>query len=548
MKYGLLLAILSCSLLTFFGPSQQKKVNPAGDQVIYTWKSKSIGYSDLQHLYQSDSNASKTSFFNRKSLQSLHIDIDCRIKKTVLSRDNKGELACFQITGPSVKMEQQGQIVNLDLIEKELTHPILVEISREGSIKMTRVDTAISNLSDNILKGILSRLQFVRPAGNKNDWQVAEENSSGVYLAKYRQIKNGKNGLEFEKKNGGYTRLKYSGQNQRILDNGKTTISIDTTGAILGIRATDAQVVLFNTDTVTLSTNVVSINLESARKASGEELAPLLGLTHSANYNYRSALSAPLPEDKINRMAYSKTLGNDNLASLMTVIGLGDEKEEENLIMKFRALVYLFPASCEQLKEVLKKEPVGSYTFRVLKSALANAETETALNAIADIIDIRSHEEETVIELLPVLATCKAPTEKAVRIAKELAFSSGSTPDIASTAQLALGGLAYHFRKSNEKKSVEITAFLLEKMRAEKDTLQKIMVLANTGSATVLPVLKTYLEQPGISEEVKATAVSGFRLMEDSLSVNYLAKMVNSNDTVVVKKAKEVIAFQKEQL
>ena len=36
--------------------------------------------------------------------------------------------------------------------------------------------------------------------------------------------------------------------------------------------------------------------------------------------------------------------------------------------------------------------------------------------------------------------------------------------------------------------------------------------------------------------------------MNDNSSLNYLNRLVNNKDTVIVKKAKEVIAFQKQQL
>ena len=74
------------------------------------------------------------------------------------------------------------------------------------------------------------------------------------------------------------------------------------------------------------------------------------------------------------------------------------------------------------------------------------------------------------------------------------------------------------------------------------------MVLANTGSVMILPVLRSYIEHPGVSKEIKIEAISGLRLLDDSLSVNYLNKMINHKDSSIVQKAKEVIAFKKEQL
>jgi hypothetical protein len=186
MKYRLFIAILTFCLATFFVFSKNRK-SKVGEQYIYTWESKTVGYSDIQHLSRAEDTNTSVAFFNRKP-QSFQVIINCRIKKKVVSKDDKGELTCFQIIDPVIEVEQAGQAVNCELLKEELTHPVFVEISPQGLLTIVRVDTAVNNFSADMIKGMLSRLQFVRPAERTPEWQTTEENTSGVYLAKYRQI------------------------------------------------------------------------------------------------------------------------------------------------------------------------------------------------------------------------------------------------------------------------------------------------------------------------------------------------------------------------
>jgi hypothetical protein len=108
--------------------------------------------------------------------------------------------------------------------------------------------------------------------------------------------------------------------------------------------------------------------------------------------------------------------------------------------------------------------------------------------------------------------------------------------------------MAYNFRKTDPKRSAFITGFLIEKMQLEPDTLQKIMVLANTGHTTVLPVLNDYLFSLSVSAEVREAAILGLRLMESNEAEPLLNRILLSKDSATIKTAEEVIVFRKEHL
>jgi uncharacterized protein YuzE len=521
-----------------------------GSQYIYSWESKTTAFSDIQKLYKMDTSAVKASFFKSKSLQLINLDIRCNIKKTIVKTDTAGQQVCFQVIDPIVVLRQNGQSINSKLLQQELTQPVLAEISPQGLIKTVRIDMGISQVAGGLVKEMLSHMQFANSANKTAYWLAEEENTAGAYWAKYQLLDSNKNGYTCSRINNGYIRLRSAIQDQNIKDNGRSVISIDTSGVVTGLNIWEARTVLLSHDTISLSKGKAMARLISVGNVPDREMTMIMELNSSARYQERTALSARLSEEKINRLTYTGTLDDDNYTTLNSALQQtrnDDAEAIDMLTLKFRALAYLFPYHCKDMGHLLQSASFGSSVFKVLSEALTHSQTTAAVDALADVVAARTNEEEVLIELLPVLATTTAPTEKAEAIVKELSISASGT-DIRSTAQLALGGMAFNFRKTDAKKSAAITRFLLEMMRGETDTLQKIMVLANTGHATVLPVLSDYLFSLPVSAEVKEAAILGLRLMEEKEAEQLLNRILLSNDSAAVKTAGEVIAFRKEHL
>ena len=550
MKRLLSVIFLLHLLLAFSFRSKDNINGYPGAQYIYSWESKTTAVSDIKQLYRMDTSATKLSFFQSKSLQLINLDIRCSIKKTVVEVNNHSQLVCFEFISPVIIINQNGHPVSSQLLQQELTHPVLSEITSHGLIKTVRIDTSISQVAGGLIKEMLSHMQFASPAKKSGTWQAEEENTAGSYLAKYQLLDSNKNGYTCSKINNGYVHLRSLVPDQTINDNGRSAISIDSSGIMTGLDMQEEKAVLVHNDTISLSKGKALARLVSAGKATSSEIKTMLQLAGSARYQEKTALSARLSDEKINRLTYSRTLGDDSYKTLISALRatpVDDAETIDKLTSKFRALAYLFPHYCKDISQLLQSAPVGSPVFKVLSEALNNVQTPAAVDGIADVIAARANEEDVMIELLPMLTTTPVPTSKAETTVKQLLLSATSL-NIKTTAELALGGMAYNFIKIDSNRSVDITNYLLKRMELEPDTLQKITVLANTGAKQVLPVLEGYFQNHKVSAEVRQTSVLGLRLIENQEADELLQRMLKDTDSVVVKLAKDVIAFREEKV
>lgn len=517
-------------------------------QYIYSYKSKGVGYSDMESLYSGDSTRSNSDFLSRKTLQQTSVNITCDIKKTVLMEGTTDQWVCFQIMNPALTIRNNGQRMDTKMMQDELVRPVFVRLSKTGKMKTIKTDTAVSYATISILKDILTRFQFVLPYKRLNTWQATEENSLGSFRAKYQLVNCRNAGREYRKTNEGYTQLKTTLKNQNISTSCTTVVRTDTLYNIQKVDEFEVRTCRFPTDTLSISGNKVSIVLKSLIAAGEDELSAINELNHSANYSLEKALSTSLTDEEINRLAYKHSLANSNWKTLIQKLKTTNEqdnKTEEELVLKFRALAYLFPQQCKNISLMLQEEPYGTAGFRVLFKALAYTETPSAINALIDVIKNRRKAEPVLLEILPIIAVTKSPTTEAVETIKELAMDASNSEAVVSTAQLALGGLAYNFKTINPSVTEELTTYLI-KNPVRTDTVQYLLVLGNTGSPAVLPVLKAYIDSKKASEKVRSTAITAMRLIEKKEVDLILRKMSSNRNNQIKKAAMETIAFREQ--
>ena len=529
--------------------SFRNKENIRGVQYIFSWESKTEAVSDIKRLYNMDTSATKLSFFQSKSLQLINLEFRCSIRKTIVEVNNSGQLVCFELMNPVVNLRQNGQTINSQLLRKELSRPLFAEISTGGIIKWVTIDTTISQVSGGLIKEMISHLQFALPSGKVSTWHAEEENTAGRYLAKYQVVDSNNAGFTYLKVNDGYIRLRSAVPNQEIKENGRTAITVDSLGGVTGIDMLEAKTVMVRNDTISLSRGKAQARLISVGAATDTEMAGMVQLAGTSNYQEKTQLSARLSDDKINRLTYARTLADDNfktLDSALRQVTRDDAEAIDRLTAKFRSLAYLAPVHCNDMTRLLQSAEFDSPAFQILSQALNNAQTPAAVDALADVVRARRHEEDVLNELVPMLTTAPTPTTKAETAVRQL-LQSPPTPGIRTTAELALGGIAFNFRKLDPSRSADITKFLLEKMRTETDTIQKILVLANTGGKEVLPVIKEYFQHRLASAEVIQTSIFALRLIDDDEVDVLLENMLNDTEGIVVELAKEVIAFRKER-
>ena len=519
-------------------------------QSYYKYSAENFGYSDIKRVYSTDSINAKKSFFNSESLQYLEMTVHTEIKKTILKTAQDGVLICYQLQNPILDIKRDGASINLDVIMQDLKKPVFVQSDTSGKIGVLKFDAKTSEIAKGLYKDIIGRMQFVKPKKNITDWQTTEENTLGTYIAEYHLTNSDSSGEDYSKKILRYTSYKSQNENQKTETDNNTIIKVDAAGIIKKINTSEALIVLREKDTLSVLGSKVSVLMTSEEIVHRNDVYSLSQLEKSTGYSQKTTLSEALTEEKIRKMSYKGTLGSDNwetlLQNLSKTKSLTKETREE-LILKFRALFYLHPERCKQAVSLLDNEMLTSDVFKVLSKALSITETPDSTDALAMIIEKNKNDEDLLGRLIPVLTTTKYPTDMAIEVLKPIAFSTDVPQNYftASTAQLALGGMANRLRQTDTLKSNMLTYYLMEKIKTEQDTIQQLLVLGNTGSPMVFPFVKSLVENEHSSEQVKLEAMSALSLINDKPVSVYLKKMLQHQNVAIQNKAIEVLEFQK---
>lgn len=528
----------------------------AGRQFVYSYASEGAGYSDIQMLYNTDSTAKAKPFFYRPSIQVTGVKMRCQLRKTIVHFDGDSMLVCFEIMQPDLQIESNFLPVDAGAISKELTLPVFAEVSGSGKILSVKTDTAVSYLAAGIVRNILSNTQAVILAGDKESWEVSEDDINGTFNAGYRMVNRQADSIVYRKVNLGYEKIKSAKSGQRLLADNTTTITTDPSGILQHIQISESLMTLFGMDTIVASGSRTDFQLLSASTVDLQATVAYSTLEQSNSYAKASALSAPISDEDINRMAYRNTLGHDNFETLLgklRLVPLQDKKYESELVKQFRALAWLSEPGCKMMADLLRTARPTSDTFRVMSNALGAVETPFSIDQVAIVIAERRNEEAVMMQLLPILATTPTPTSKAADIVRGLAFgkpalASRDTENafITSTAQLTLGGMVKSLSAFNRQKADELTGIIVENMKDSRDTLQQLLVYGNTGSNRLLPVYTAYINNPLVSDEIRKEAVFAMRLIEEHEVPALLDQLSMNKDTIISKSANETIRFREQ--
>lgn len=522
-----------------------------GEQFVYSYKSDGVGYSDIQMLYNTDSGVRTQPFFKRPGLQTTYVNISCKIRKTILESANNIIQVCFEIVEPVVKIENNSLPVDVDAITKEMISPVFAQMSANGNILNIKTDSSVSYITAGIIKNILSNTQAVMLSPQMKTWLVTEENTNGLFKAKYKVVKKYHDSTEYLKINTGYEKIKSAKKNQKLIPENITTVITNKQGSVQRIHTSESLVTMFDKDTIVASGSSTEFALLSSTTTEQNEILNFKQVVHSGKYLKSFALSDPISDEEINRLAYKNTLADDNFESLVAklkMVNIPNKQFENDLSKKFRALAWLSEVDCSRMAALLKNANPGSVTFSVISDALAAVETPFSINELVSIVSARRNEESVLVELLPVLAVSPTPTVKAADIIREIAFSKLSNPVIQSMAQLTLGGMVKNLVSIDRKKSEELTGVIVDNLKNSTDTIQQLLIYGNTGSYRLLPVFSSYISDAAVSVEIKKAAVFATRFVNHREVDSLLGKLSAGRDSVLSKAAHETILFRNDYL
>ena len=438
------------------------------------------------------------------------------------------------------------------MLLKELKYPVFVQKSVLGKVVGIQLDTTMSDISAGILKNIISSMQFTMPKKKNTIWETSEENTIGSYNVKYSELKKDNLERSFSKEILYYTHYKSNLKNQRITIENVSVITTDSALTIKNIKSSESQIIYFKKDTLSAVATKVNVQLNTRFFLLKKERDSLLKIRKLSRYRKKTTLSEPISKQKIITSSYRGTLLADNWETLTQKLdhleGFSNQQKDK-LLLKFRALFYLYPETCKKAVLRIKQSDLEANATKLIFKALSMTETFEAINTIATIIDANKKKDNIMAELLPVLATTAFPTSKAVAIIKYIAFNKEEDQDdfIRSTSQLTLGSMAHRYRSLDSIKSVNLTQYIMGEMELEKDSIQRLLVLGNTGSSIIFPTLKLFIESSTVSEEVKLEAISAMSLIDSKIVNSYLNKLHNQTNVNALRiKTKEIMDIRRE--
>lgn len=526
MKCSSILSVILPLFVFLYGCKGSKL---ALKQFNYTYNSESFGYNDIKKLYNTDSLSTHVPFFNSESLQYLEMNMQGDLQKTVLKKTKDSVLLCFQFQELHLAIQNEGLPITSNAIIEDLIKPVFVTTFYNGKIGSLQFESTISDIAQGLYKDALSKIQLVKPLKKSKNWKVTEENTTGSYIAHYTTKKTEGSSNRFLKKIEKYTANQLQSKSQKIKIENNTCIETNSKGNIKQLNTSEAQTTVKNKDTLSVLGSKIVLVVREEIKLKKELLSQLLALKNSAQYQQKTTLSTETSEDEIRKMAYKNTLGIDNWDTLIEKLSKTtalSETQQEDIVLKFRALFYLHPKYCAKTVSFLEDKLVDSDQFIAIQKALAITETHAATNAIAMFIQKHKSNKDVMLTLIPNLTTTKYPTSKAIQILKKISFPKDKTADVftSATAQLALGGMAHHIRASDTLKSNKLTQYLIEKMKTNQDKMQTLSVLGNTKSIAIFPYLKSVIENIHTSEKVRLEAIATLNLFDDEKVSTYLKK------------------------
>lgn len=534
---------------TFFIPAMYAFLHcPAQrERTVDSFMLESLNYNDIQKIYSSDSTARKIPFFQSPTLDSTHIVLKTEIRKIFISRDDSTRLVCYEMVRPSISAEGSSVFINWKEIGTEISRPVFVYYSVSGRIKFFRADSSVSVAALGILKEVLSYLQFVPPpVPQKKQWEAIEENTRGKYLANYTVALSADSQSTIIKKIRRYLRLKKSFKNQKINPDSEIRFVINKKGEDKSISVSEAETVEFGKDTVSMRATEVSLFRINEKNWMGLEDEDAVKLVPSKAYALRHTLSEDLTDEQIASLAFKNTLGEDDWSSLKSRLpaapGLS-KSAKDSLTLKFRALFSLYPSACDEALNLLLTIQSGSESFNLLLYSLSITQKAEAAEALATLARLKKEEPNVEMLVLPVLATAKNPTQKAIQSIRSLTFMpvDSSNEFIASTAMLTLAAMIHNYFPLRPSPALNEANELIRRLVNETDTMKRILILGNIGLPIVIPELKKIIQGRQVSVTMKAAAISAMLLIEGKITDDYLERLSHSSQPAIKKEAVQVM-------
>lgn len=297
------------------------------------------------------------------------------------------------------------------------------------------------------------------------------------------------------------------------------------------------------------NTESIAIDFQTSQVLANSQVESLLQLIDergAEQWTYTEARDAAQAQQlrRIHEQRWQNSQLSDLLSLLRELPSLEPEKrhdQAQDLFLKLRSFVYLFPEDVHHLKNYLKSADPLSPGFETALAALINISNEASQQLVVELIE-ESLEDPTRLErTLPMAGFTKAPgleLEQSLRYVAE----NHQHPDMQMTAKLALGVLgsrlleaAVDRSQSSQKQQFQqryrdLELQLRQQLESAQDNASRIkilQVLGNTASGIANDLIRTYLRAD--DPELVVASVMALRFQSFD-SVSELLDLVSGSE------------------
>jgi hypothetical protein len=508
-----------------------------GERLIYQVRYLSRLKADFQTLFEDLKNAPEQNVRVGPGItQSIETSVEGKLNLTVLEKREDGFTLACRFDYPTVSLLSNGRKAELEeeIISTSLSLETFADIGADGKIRSLYFDPQADENALGYVRALMAMMQVVLPKGQKfpRRWETEEDDPSGTAVVRY-QLSSGRKFLGFLRS--GRARFmtlrkiktRYKENPETIVGASKTLprntipdaawdVSFDARmGRVHSIQGQEKQRVFISGKEVSSADSSFEMTFLTEEKLPADEFSAMKTAAADLQKTVPAAsLRAEISKAESEALIQKSELGRASVETLLADLERAEargDKENQDLYLKLKALVYLQPETCNKLAARLAMAPPKSLSFDIISGALAVVGHEQAQAAIVEVIRSRRNDPEVVRPLVQALGLAgNAPTMLAQSELQELAFQS-QDEKLASVSLLALGGEAKALAGTDASRAADIVRRLIDGIRTTTPDKKMAFLLAlgNSGSDLALDTFVRYLKDN--AAELRAAAADGLR-------------------------------------
>jgi hypothetical protein len=518
-----------------------------GTQLTYTVRYKSEGYTELRTVIGAGPGS------EAPPRHDLFGSLEATEILTFLDHDSGGVRASIRFEKPviEIQVDSKSQPEREREIVESLGHSAAVYFDAQSRVSRLEFPKGYPPKASNFVKAVVTLQQYAVPSNLGQDtltWDMEETGANGKYTAHYQITGTSASLTRVTKTLGRPSSARANGSSDsaatmQVVPQGKIQLNINRNqGTVQDLDGVSHEDMLVQGHVLASQNASVTAHIVSRVRLSAEDLSAAMRTPVVPN---RTANALVQPEQRLSsdraRAMQQQVLGTDSTRSLLDALteidsGSVSRDRQMNVYLKLKALVYLHPEVSRTLGTRLTVTELSNPSTEMITTALSSVGSPEAQDALCTAIRSKKDDLHAMTALVPVLGSLHQPTQRAVSVLQEL--SRSSSPDVRSTALLALGGAAKNLAPTSNKRSNLIVSYLAARLFAsaivdEKTTL--LLALGNSRSGKAESIIMNQRYDP--SPELRRIAITALGDFQSNASLQALCDALKDDQDPQVRSA-----------